>query len=166
MVKLLTGNELLRGDVLWWDGDGWSLSIDDAVAVENGEALIAQETPGEKVSDLALIDAERAPYKDQLEEKIGTTESLLYRRGNFQGTWDDLICDAIVHKPVRVATRLGITGQVLHAVVPRVAQIIMNTTFRMFPDSGAAQHKAPGALPSMPSADQIAFQQFMRGIYF
>ena len=78
----------------------------------------------------------------------------------------DLICDAIVHKPVRVATRLGITGQVLHAVVPRVAQIIMNTTFRMFPDSGAAQHKAPGALPSMPSADQIAFQQFMRGIYF
>ena len=58
-MKLLTGNELLRGDVLWWDGDGWSLSIDDAVAVENGEALIAQETPGEKVSDLALIDADK-----------------------------------------------------------------------------------------------------------
>ena len=43
----------------------------------------------------ALIDTERAPYKEQLEEVIGTTESLLYRRGNFQGTWDDLICDAI-----------------------------------------------------------------------
>ncbi|TGD65175.1 thiosulfohydrolase SoxB [Tabrizicola sp. WMC-M-20] len=43
----------------------------------------------------ALIDAERAPFKEQLEEKIGTTESLLYRRGNFQGTWDDLICDAV-----------------------------------------------------------------------
>lgn len=43
----------------------------------------------------ALIDAERAPFKAQLEEKIGTTESLLYRRGNFQGTWDDLICDAV-----------------------------------------------------------------------
>lgn len=43
----------------------------------------------------ALIDAERAPFKDQLEEKIGTTESLLYRRGNFQGTWDDLICNAV-----------------------------------------------------------------------
>ncbi|MFN3723192.1 MAG: thiosulfohydrolase SoxB [Paracoccaceae bacterium] len=42
-----------------------------------------------------LIDAQRAPFKDQLEEKIGTTESLLYRRGNFQGTWDDLICDAV-----------------------------------------------------------------------
>lgn len=43
----------------------------------------------------ALIDAERAPFQAALEEKIGTTESLLYRRGNFQGTWDDLICDAI-----------------------------------------------------------------------
>jgi S-sulfosulfanyl-L-cysteine sulfohydrolase len=42
-----------------------------------------------------LIDAERAPFKDRLEEKIGTTESLLYRRGNFNGTWDDLICDAV-----------------------------------------------------------------------
>jgi S-sulfosulfanyl-L-cysteine sulfohydrolase len=43
----------------------------------------------------AVIDAERAPFKAQLEEEIGTTESLLYRRGNFNGTWDDLICDAI-----------------------------------------------------------------------
>jgi S-sulfosulfanyl-L-cysteine sulfohydrolase len=44
----------------------------------------------------ALIDAERAPYKAQLEEVIGTTDSLLYRRGNFQGTWDDLICQAVM----------------------------------------------------------------------
>ncbi|HEX9858521.1 MAG TPA: thiosulfohydrolase SoxB, partial [Paracoccaceae bacterium] len=43
----------------------------------------------------ALIDAERAPFRDQLEEAVGRTESLLYRRGNFNGTWDDLICDAI-----------------------------------------------------------------------
>jgi sulfur-oxidizing protein SoxB len=43
-----------------------------------------------------LIDAERAPFKDQLEEVIGHTDSLLYRRGNFNGTWDDLILDAIM----------------------------------------------------------------------
>ncbi|WP_444464210.1 thiosulfohydrolase SoxB [Rhodobacter capsulatus] len=43
----------------------------------------------------ALIAAERAPFKAELEEVIGTTESLLYRRGNFQGSWDDLICDAV-----------------------------------------------------------------------
>ncbi|MCB6179291.1 thiosulfohydrolase SoxB [Rhodobacter sp. Har01] len=50
-------------------------------------------TPDPEMS--ALIDAERAPFKAQLEEQIGSTESLLYRRGNFQGTWDDLICNAV-----------------------------------------------------------------------
>jgi len=54
---------------------------------------------------------------------------------------------------------------VLNALVPRVAQIIMNTTFRMFPDSSAAKKEA-GLLPEIRSADQVAFQQFMRGIYF
>jgi S-sulfosulfanyl-L-cysteine sulfohydrolase len=44
----------------------------------------------------ALIDAERAPFKAQLEEVIGKTDSLLFRRGNFQGTWDDLICNAVM----------------------------------------------------------------------
>ena len=44
----------------------------------------------------ALIDAERAPFKDQLSEVIGKTDSLLYRRGNFNGTWDDLICNALI----------------------------------------------------------------------
>lgn len=46
----------------------------------------------------ALIDAERAPFKDQLEEVIGHTDSLLYRRGNFNGTWDDLICEAMIEE--------------------------------------------------------------------
>ncbi|MDP2821326.1 MAG: SDR family oxidoreductase [Sulfuritalea sp.] len=77
----------------------------------------------------------------------------------------DLIVDAIVHRPVRIATRLGIFGQVLHAAAPRIAQIIMNTTYRMFPDSSAAKGKAEGA-PALPSADQIAFTQIMRGIHF
>ncbi len=77
-----------------------------------------------------------------------------------------LVCDAIIHKPVRVASRLGIFGQTLHALVPRVAQIIMNTTFRMFPDSDAAKKKTAGEPFGEPSADQVAFQQVMRGIYF
>jgi sulfur-oxidizing protein SoxB len=46
----------------------------------------------------AVIEAERAPYKAQLEEVIGRTDadSLLYRRGNFNGSWDDLICEALL----------------------------------------------------------------------
>ena len=77
----------------------------------------------------------------------------------------DLVVDAIVHKPVRIATRLGIAGEVLHAVVPRIAQIIMNTSFRMFPDSDAAKGRQDGK-PAPLSADQVAFQQLMRGIHF
>jgi len=44
----------------------------------------------------ALIDEQRAPFADSLSEVIGKTDSLLYRRGNFNGTWDDLICDALI----------------------------------------------------------------------
>ncbi|WP_050927545.1 thiosulfohydrolase SoxB [Aestuariivita boseongensis] len=44
----------------------------------------------------ALIDEQRAPYEAELSEVIGKTDSLLYRRGNFNGTWDDLICDALL----------------------------------------------------------------------
>ncbi|GAB4476609.1 MAG: SDR family oxidoreductase [Burkholderiaceae bacterium] len=77
----------------------------------------------------------------------------------------DLIVDAIVYKPVRIATRLGIFGQVLHALAPRVAQIIMNTTFRMFPDSDAAKGAKAGEKPKA-TPDQIALANLMRGIHF
>lgn len=44
----------------------------------------------------AYIEKVRAPYKAKLEEKLATTESLLYRRGNFNGTFDELICQALL----------------------------------------------------------------------
>ncbi|KGM49365.1 thiosulfohydrolase SoxB [Pseudooceanicola atlanticus] len=44
----------------------------------------------------AVIEEQRAPHADKLAEVIGQTDSLLYRRGNFNGTWDDLICDALL----------------------------------------------------------------------
>ncbi|MBL8325176.1 MAG: SDR family NAD(P)-dependent oxidoreductase, partial [Rubrivivax sp.] len=75
-----------------------------------------------------------------------------------------MVTDACIAKPVRVATRLGNFGALLHAAAPRVTQIIMNTTFRMFPDSAAAKgEKAPKAALS-PEA--IAMSQMMRGIHF
>lgn len=76
----------------------------------------------------------------------------------------DMIAQACIDKPVRIATRLGITGQVMHAVVPRIAQIVMNTSFRMFPDSAAAKGEK-GAKPQL-SPEAIAMQQMMRGIHF
>ena len=80
----------------------------------------------------------------------------------------DMIAQACIFKPVRVATRLGITGQLLHALLPRVAQIAMNTSFRMFPDSGAAKGAKPGDKPARQqlSPEAIALQQMMRGIHF
>ncbi len=80
----------------------------------------------------------------------------------------DMIAQACIFKPVRVATRLGITGQLLHALLPRVAQIAMNTSFRMFPDSGAAKGAKPGDKPVKQhlSHEAIALQQMMRGIHF
>jgi sulfur-oxidizing protein SoxB len=46
----------------------------------------------------ALIDEQRAPYINELTEVIGQSESLLYRRGNFNGSWDDLICQALIEE--------------------------------------------------------------------
>ncbi len=46
----------------------------------------------------ALIDEQRAPFEAELSEVVGTSESLLYRRGNFNGTWDDLILDAMLEE--------------------------------------------------------------------
>jgi len=75
----------------------------------------------------------------------------------------DLVVDAIIHKPVRVATRLGIFGEVIHALTPHIAQIIMNTTFRMFPDSNAAKGGRPG--DDLPTAEQVTMTQIMRGLH-
>jgi sulfur-oxidizing protein SoxB len=44
----------------------------------------------------AKIDAIRAPHEAMLAEEVGRTETLLYRRGNFNGTLDDVICDALI----------------------------------------------------------------------
>ena len=76
----------------------------------------------------------------------------------------DMVVQACINKPVRVATRLGTTVELLHAVAPRVTQILMNTTFRMFPDSSAAKGDK-SAKPGL-SAEATAMAEMMRGIHF
>ena len=44
----------------------------------------------------ALIDKARSPYKAKLEETLAVTEGLLYRRGNFNGTFDQLLLDGLM----------------------------------------------------------------------
>ena len=43
----------------------------------------------------ALIASLRAPFETRLSEVLAVSDSLLYRRGNFDGSWDRLICDAL-----------------------------------------------------------------------
>ena len=76
----------------------------------------------------------------------------------------DLIVRAVVEKPVRVATRLGSSVELLHALAPRISQILMNTTFRMFPDSAAAKGEKGAKATLSPEA--IAMAEMMRGIHF
>ncbi len=48
-------------------------------------------------ADMAARVAEtRAPFAEEMAEVIGTSGNLLFRRGNFNGTWDDVICDALI----------------------------------------------------------------------
>jgi hypothetical protein len=81
----------------------------------------------------------------------------------------DLVAEAIVYKPVRIATRLGVFGAVLHALAPKTTQIILNTAFRMFPDSTAAQGKKEGSAEAKEAEmtpEAMAFAQITQGIHW
>ena len=79
----------------------------------------------------------------------------------------DLVIEAIVYRPVRIATRLGIFGEILHAVAPKATQIILNTAFRMFPDSPAAKgRKKEGEADVELTPEQMAFAQITQGIHW
>ncbi|MBS3804228.1 MAG: SDR family oxidoreductase [Oleiphilaceae bacterium] len=77
----------------------------------------------------------------------------------------DLVADAIVYRPKRIATRLGTFAQVLHAVAPKMGEIVMNTGYRMFPDSPTAGARRGGKRPKV-SNEQMAFAAIMRGIHW
>ena len=59
-MKILTGNDLKTGAVTWWDGEGWSLHVNDAVDVaDQGANLIAREEAAQRVFAAYVIDGEK-----------------------------------------------------------------------------------------------------------
>ena len=61
-MKIITGNDLKTGAVIWWAGDGWSLHIEDAVDVgDTAEALLAVETAGQRVNNGYVVEASPSP---------------------------------------------------------------------------------------------------------
>ena len=83
----------------------------------------------------------------------------------------DMICDAIIHRPKRIATPLGTLGQILYAVNPKSIDYILNSAYKLFPDSSAARGDQPrGRAQPAPteeaSTEQVVFASLMRGIHW
>lgn len=57
-MKIVTGNDLKSGAVIWWDGSGWSLYVNEAVDVDtHGDEVIAREQALRNVTSAYAIDA-------------------------------------------------------------------------------------------------------------
>jgi thioester reductase-like protein len=78
----------------------------------------------------------------------------------------DMIADAIIRKPQRIATRLGVMSEIMHLVAPKMSEVVMNSAYRMFPDSSAAQGKREGEAPRPPTKEAMIFATLMRGIHW
>jgi hypothetical protein len=84
----------------------------------------------------------------------------------------DLLVRAIIEKPSRIATRLGIFSALVNALAPKAYEVIMNTAFELFPDSAAAKgdrqalEGGAAAKEPQPSNEQIAFASLMRGVHW
>ena len=60
-MKIITGNDLKTGAVIWWTGQDWSLHVEDAADVgDHGEQILAVEDAACRVNGGYVIDAERA----------------------------------------------------------------------------------------------------------
>ncbi len=82
----------------------------------------------------------------------------------------DMICEAIVHRPKRISTPMGTLGQLLYAINPKSMDYILNSAYKLFPDTSAAKgEKAKReASPHEEEAsnEQVAFAYLMRGVHW
>jgi thioester reductase-like protein len=82
----------------------------------------------------------------------------------------DLICEAIIHRPKRIATPLGTLGQLLYAINPKSIDYILNSAYKLFPDTRAARGEEPvtrtEARDEEASTEQVAFAYLMRGVHW
>ena len=77
----------------------------------------------------------------------------------------DMIADAIIRRPQRLATRLGLFAEILHLMIPKMSEVVMNSAYRMFPDSAAAEGRKGGA-QRPPAREAMIFAGIMRGIHW
>jgi NAD(P)-dependent dehydrogenase (short-subunit alcohol dehydrogenase family) len=77
----------------------------------------------------------------------------------------EMICDAMIQRPKKVATRLGNFGELIYAVSPKSSDAILNTAYKLFPDSQAAKGKKE-AKEEEVSSEGVAFAYLMRGVHW
>ncbi len=81
----------------------------------------------------------------------------------------EMISDAMVRKPKKIATRLGNFGELLYNVAPKASDAILNTAFKLFPDSSAAKGKDKDGKEKKDaelSSEGVAFAYLMRGVHW
>ncbi|MGQ0384194.1 MAG: SDR family oxidoreductase [Gammaproteobacteria bacterium] len=79
----------------------------------------------------------------------------------------DMIAEAIIDRPKRIATKLGIAAEVLHLVAPRITEVVMNTAYRMFPDSAAAKgEQSEKKTEAPPTREAVMFASILRGVHW
>jgi NAD(P)-dependent dehydrogenase (short-subunit alcohol dehydrogenase family) len=78
----------------------------------------------------------------------------------------EMIAKAMVGKPKKVATKLGNFGELLYAVAPKASDSILNTAYKLFPDSQAAKGKKEEAPDKPPSTEAVAFAHLMKGVHW
>jgi NAD(P)-dependent dehydrogenase (short-subunit alcohol dehydrogenase family) len=77
----------------------------------------------------------------------------------------ELVTQALIGRPKKVATRLGTFGEVAYAIAPKAVDVILNTGYKLFPESAAARGKKE--VPEQaPSSEGIAFAHLMRGVHW
>ncbi|VXB31307.1 Short-chain dehydrogenase [Luteimonas sp. 9C] len=77
-----------------------------------------------------------------------------------------LLVKAIIEKPSRITTRLGVFAALVNAVAPKAYEIVMSTAFELFPDSAASKGDRSALRDETPSQEQIAFAAMMRGVHW
>ena len=70
----------------------------------------------------------------------------------------------MIYQPKKVATRLGTFGEVLYALAPKAVDVILNTAFKLFPESAAARGEKKK--DEEVSTEGVAFAHLMRGVHW
>ncbi|MDB5685961.1 MAG: hypothetical protein JWR77_550 [Rhizorhabdus sp.] len=73
-MKIVTGNDLVTGDVIWWTGQGWSRHVADAVDVgHDGDCVAAREEAALRVNGPIVIEAtasDAGPIPAHIKDRI------------------------------------------------------------------------------------------------